>query len=181
GDVLLFGIVDFLFSAPCPFTYRCQYFKCRIEALDCNFETDLVVPFTCASMCHIVCICVMGNLHQLFGNEGSAQCRDKRVFLLIHCIAVDCICHELFCKFFGRVYDMTFDRSHIQRFLMDEVKILPFPDVQTYCHNLITFINEPLRSEEHTSELQSRFDLVCRLLLEQKNSKYVYTVTYKSE
>src|SRR5699024_11825806 len=25
-----------------------------------------------------------------------------------------------------------------------------------------------LRSEEHTSELQSRFDLVCRLLLEQK-------------
>src|SRR5699024_11635881 len=25
------------------------------------------------------------------------------------------------------------------------------------------------RSEEHTSELQSRFDLVCRLLLEEKN------------
>src|SRR5437868_13272312 len=27
----------------------------------------------------------------------------------------------------------------------------------------------PVRSEEHTSELQSRFDLVCRLLLEKKN------------
>src|SRR5699024_11360845 len=26
-----------------------------------------------------------------------------------------------------------------------------------------------VRSEEHTSELQSRFDLVCRLLLENKN------------
>src|SRR5207249_7609498 len=26
-------------------------------------------------------------------------------------------------------------------------------------------------SEEHTSELQSRFDLVCRLLLEKKNGK----------
>src|SRR5437868_12271207 len=26
-------------------------------------------------------------------------------------------------------------------------------------------------SEEHTSELQSRFDLVCRLLLEKKNKK----------
>src|SRR5699024_11653084 len=26
------------------------------------------------------------------------------------------------------------------------------------------------RSEEHTSELQSRFDIVCRLLLEKKNS-----------
>src|SRR5438067_5173228 len=29
---------------------------------------------------------------------------------------------------------------------------------------------EQFRSEEHTSELQSRFDLVCRLLLEKKNS-----------
>src|SRR5699024_11710262 len=28
-----------------------------------------------------------------------------------------------------------------------------------------------VRSEEHTSELQSRFDLVCRLLLEKKNEK----------
>src|SRR5207249_10233996 len=28
-----------------------------------------------------------------------------------------------------------------------------------------------LRSEEHTSELQSRFDLVCRLLLEKKKRK----------
>src|SRR5699024_11358755 len=30
------------------------------------------------------------------------------------------------------------------------------------------FINKKVRSEEHTSELQSRFDLVCRLLLEKK-------------
>src|SRR5437868_12529567 len=29
------------------------------------------------------------------------------------------------------------------------------------------------RSEEHTSELQSRFDLVCRLLLEKKKYKQV--------
>src|SRR5699024_12109922 len=33
-----------------------------------------------------------------------------------------------------------------------------------------------LRSEEHTSELQSRFDLVCRLLLEKKKTtKYKAT------
>src|SRR5699024_12799754 len=31
----------------------------------------------------------------------------------------------------------------------------------------------PPRSEEHTSELQSRFDLVCRLLLEKKNRKII--------
>src|SRR5207249_9937349 len=29
------------------------------------------------------------------------------------------------------------------------------------------------RSEEHTSELQSRFDLVCRLLLEKKNKEHI--------
>src|SRR5437868_15458160 len=29
------------------------------------------------------------------------------------------------------------------------------------------------RSEEHTSELQSRFDLVCRLLLEKKKKKKI--------
>src|SRR5699024_3299200 len=31
-----------------------------------------------------------------------------------------------------------------------------------------------LRSEEHTSELQSRFDLVCRLLLEKKKVKQIH-------
>src|SRR6266403_6227085 len=36
------------------------------------------------------------------------------------------------------------------------------------------------RSDEHTSELQSRRDLVCRLLLEKKN-KHVYTYTNKTK
>src|SRR5699024_12228288 len=41
-----------------------------------------------------------------------------------------------------------------------------------YLNKLVTskYLNQ--RSEEHTSELQSRFDLVCRLLLEKKN-KYL--------
>src|SRR5699024_12180677 len=33
------------------------------------------------------------------------------------------------------------------------------------------------RSEEHTSELQSRFDLVCRLLLEKKKRKPITDAT----
>src|SRR5699024_12112208 len=37
-----------------------------------------------------------------------------------------------------------------------------------------------IRSEEHTSELQSRFDLVCRLLLEKKKKKlYLIRVILK--
>src|SRR2546430_11674756 len=32
-----------------------------------------------------------------------------------------------------------------------------------------------MRSEEHTSELQSQSNLVCRLLLEKKNNKHTHT------
>src|SRR5437773_7588331 len=38
------------------------------------------------------------------------------------------------------------------------------------CQVRMIFLNLP-RSEEHTSELQSHHDLVCRLLLEKKNSR----------
>src|SRR5699024_11491405 len=37
------------------------------------------------------------------------------------------------------------------------------------------------RSEEHTSELQSRFDLVCRLLLEKKKRSHVLLMRYYHE
>src|SRR5437667_12431792 len=47
------------------------------------------------------------------------------------------------------------------------LKVVPCPT------SLYTQMNPPLclmmRSEEHTSELQSHHDLVCRLLLEKKN------------
>src|SRR3712207_8181337 len=37
------------------------------------------------------------------------------------------------------------------------------------------------RSEEHTSELQSRQYLVCRLLLEKKKTRYIITTTTPNE
>src|SRR2546421_3110857 len=38
-----------------------------------------------------------------------------------------------------------------------------------------TEVGRRMRSEEHTSELQSRSDLVCRLLLEKKKTKDIAT------
>src|SRR5437016_11847820 len=38
-------------------------------------------------------------------------------------------------------------------------------------HNVFNWIASSVRSEEHTSELQSLTNLVCRLLLEKKNEK----------
>src|SRR5699024_12719772 len=47
------------------------------------------------------------------------------------------------------------------------------PATTTYASSNISIISSSSssnsRSEEHTSELQSRFDLVCRLLLEKQN------------
>src|SRR5689334_24856074 len=39
--------------------------------------------------------------------------------------------------------------------------------------------NRPSRSEEHTSELQSQFHLVCRLLLEKKKIKKIELQQHK--
>src|SRR5690606_41762176 len=39
--------------------------------------------------------------------------------------------------------------------------------------SFLTIENHPQRSEEHTSELQSRENLVCRLLLEKKIKNYL--------
>src|SRR2546429_5137112 len=49
------------------------------------------------------------------------------------------------------------------------------------CGNRGCLRRESERSEEHTSELQSRLHLVCRLLLEKKKKKSNYTyVAYRT-
>src|SRR5260370_5633149 len=40
---------------------------------------------------------------------------------------------------------------------------------------------QPDRSEEHTSELQSHLNLVCRLLLEKKNNRLIHQWRYECE
>src|SRR5260221_8265607 len=43
----------------------------------------------------------------------------------------------------------------------------------TSCGEVAMNFRDPRRSEEHTSELQSHSDLVCRLLLEKKKSESI--------
>src|SRR5437667_8155259 len=52
---------------------------------------------------------------------------------------------------------------------------IPHPDVRFRDGRLQLAIH--LRSEEHTSELQSHHDLVCRLLLEKKKHKTKNSIT----
>src|SRR5690606_41288939 len=48
-------------------------------------------------------------------------------------------------------------------------RVIPAPGKQTARHGRAVFFGRS-RSEEHTSELQSRENLVCRLLLEKKRA-----------
>src|SRR3712207_7038153 len=49
---------------------------------------------------------------------------------------------------------------------------------ETMAKSIVAWFSDPLalRSEEHTSELQSRQYLVCRLLLEKKKTRAVGTI-----
>src|SRR5690554_7482057 len=51
---------------------------------------------------------------------------------------------------------------------LGESKKIEMPIGRLYTDNIVSMP----RSEEHTSELQSRPHLVCRLLLEKKNSRF---------
>src|SRR5437868_8147764 len=51
-----------------------------------------------------------------------------------------------------------------------ELKVLCASDMRPVLQELGPAFEKSSRSEEHTSELQSRFDLVCRLLLDKKHN-----------
>src|SRR5699024_389784 len=67
----------------------------------------------------------------------------------------------------GEVDEVFYDETIHIRLL-----ILRYPPILQFFRHERSSLS--IRSEEHTSELQSRFDLVCRLLLEKKNVSYIW-------
>src|SRR3712207_8108481 len=62
-------------------------------------------------------------------------------------------------------------------FMGDRYVVIDCPGSLEFCAELDAALPAvDLRSEEHTSELQSRQYLVCRLLLEKKKTKPSYTI-----
>src|SRR5438067_6071613 len=57
-----------------------------------------------------------------------------------------------------------------------QASVPPASETELQADNAVTERMD-VRSEEHTSELQSRFDLVCRLLLEKKKKKTSMTAS----
>src|SRR5437868_8940685 len=67
----------------------------------------------------------------------------------------------------GEGYNVVVDWGGLRR-LGQNLKMLNLPP-RVFLITDSNVRDKEDRSEEHTSELQSRFDLVCRLLLEKKN------------
>src|SRR5690554_7701694 len=66
-------------------------------------------------------------------------------------------------SYFFYIYLLCFGQEKARDCIIFEIGVAPMEDV------------EEQRSEEHTSELQSRPHLVCRLLLEKKKKKDIKT------
>src|SRR5690606_40619372 len=74
-------------------------------------------------------------------------------------------------RFIKRARDLGFSLDRIRTLIgLWKDKDRKSHDVKRLAHQYIA----ELRSEEHTSELQSRENLVCRLLLEKKKSATLY-------
>src|SRR5207249_8458373 len=79
------------------------------------------------------------------------------------------------------VWLRTFVESRSVRLLVVALFLAEWHGPARFVHFYPIYVDPPfmvfllgglMRSEEHTSELQSRFDLVCRLLLEKKEHSY---------
>src|SRR5256885_7239629 len=68
-----------------------------------------------------------------------------------------------------------FATTHLPRPRFNDLRSMSFPPFRSRALAVVAGA-APVRSEEHTSELQSPCNLVCRLLLEKKNKKYFILV-----
>src|SRR5687767_15468200 len=75
---------------------------------------------------------------------------------------------------YAYVFEMDADFSHNPDHLPEFLRRIVDADLvlgSRYRNGRVTVVNWPMRSEEHTSELQSLAYLVCRLLLEKKKNR----------
>src|SRR5690606_39493769 len=63
------------------------------------------------------------------------------------------------------------DRESFNNYNQIKERLVPYVKGMGFTHVELMPVMEHPRSEEHTSELQSRENIVCRLLLEKKNKR----------
>src|SRR5687768_18142631 len=71
----------------------------------------------------------------------------------------------------AKAQEMGYGFVDLDRIQIDSSAINVVPERLVKQHTALPVKKDGTRSEEHTSELQSRLHLVCRLLLEKKKNK----------
>src|SRR5690606_41729281 len=96
------------------------------------------------------------------------------ISLLIPCLGCCLALHSFPTR---RSSDLAAFRKQLANLLLRQIHISGIPLRESFSSEIVEFwyhhpgaFYDCLRSEEHTSELQSREKLVCRLLLEKKKS-----------
>src|SRR5690554_7426909 len=106
-----------------------------------------------------------------FSERWIEYCKNKHIeFKIVNCYDSNIIeqlkdCDALMWHHsHGNYKDLIFAKELL--FALEHTGIKTFPNFNTGWH-----FDDKVRSEEHTSELQSRPHLVCRLLLEKKKTR----------
>src|SRR5947207_8022279 len=93
--------------------------------------------------------------------------------------------HSRHCRYAGRIpSDSRRSAAHRSSTFCEAISCAKSPtccrrkSICWFTHNMLSRGSTRARSEEHTSELQSHSDLVCRLLLEKKKDKYILGKKY---
>src|SRR5712664_5029697 len=92
---------------------------------------------------------------------------------------LDCWCYGMFVFFFFN------DTATTEIYTLSLHDALPISGRQALRadprRHFVRALHHLRRSEEHTSELQSRSELVCRLLLEKKKQKHLIIFVFKTK
>src|SRR5690554_1401433 len=104
---------------------------------------------------------------QMWNDENITKADQSGKLMLISIGYAACHwCHVMAHECFEDIQVAEVMNKYFTNFKIDREE---FPGVDAYYMQALQLMTQ--RSEEHTSELQSRPHLVCRLLLEKKNTK----------
>src|SRR5690349_24696213 len=133
----------------------------------------------CAIFAAIICLfqsCEQKKQSVQFSNKDINQVITKMTEIMVHDVTNPPLAARFFSYACLSGYEVVSENdSSIKNMhgILNNYPQIKKPQTKNYDYKLSALLAMMERSEEHTSELQSRRDLVCRLLLEKKKRKKI--------
>ena len=87
-DAMRFAVFNFLLAGiHFPFirhTPRSDHFNVRVQSLDAQLETDLIIALSCGTVTDCLRIFLVRNLDQFFGNQRAGHAGAQQIAVLIN-------------------------------------------------------------------------------------------------